>query len=537
MPQMTGAQAAIATLHAHDVQVVFGMPGAHTLPLYDAMYGEPGVRHVLARHEQGAGFMAGGYARASGKPGVVCTTTGPGLTNVATPVADAYADSVPVLVLSSGLPRAAGGHRTGALHEVKDQLAVMQALAGWSRAVSEVEEIPYALCDALSEIRSGRPRAAYLEIPLDLLAQQADIQLPPPAPVTPTAPGQAEIKSAAELLRFSRRPLIVAGVGVTAAGANEQLGRLAEVLQAPVLLGAKSRDVLPTGHPWVIATTGYAMSAALLDLIRESDAVVVVGSKMGSERTGGRRLPVPEALVHIDIDPSEIGRQYPAAVSVAADARLALEALLTALAADPGGLAGAARDLGPVRAAQAELLRQAFGGSVSLLDAIRATFPAEGIVVADMTRLGYASARYLPVYEPRTFIHPSELCAIGCGLPIGLGARLGAPQRPVIVLAGDGGVVLNISELATAVQEGIDVTVVVFNDAAYTAVKNEQRDRYNGRYISTDVRPPDFVRLAAAYGAHGVRAHDADELATAIGTALDHVGPTLIEVPLHELGA
>lgn len=328
MPQMTGAQAAIATLRAHVVDVVFGVPGAHTLPLYDAMYNEPGLRHVLARHEQGAGYMGYGYAQASGRPGVVCTITGPGVTNAVTPAANAYADSTPVLFISSGLPRAAAGRSTGALHELKDQLGLMRKVVGWSRVVTVVEEIPQAVCEAFENLSSRRPRSAYLEIPLDLLGTSCDVDVPAPTSIPPLAPDESTVLAAAEVLRQSHSPLIIAGAGVTAAGANSQLLRLAESLKAPVLLGAKSRDVLPTDHPLVIATTGYAMSDALIDLIGHSDAALVVGSKLGEERTAGRRLPLPTNLVHIDIDPDEVGRRYPVTVGMSADARLALEALL-----------------------------------------------------------------------------------------------------------------------------------------------------------------------------------------------------------------
>src|SRR5207249_2962737 len=183
------------------------------LPLYDAIYNEPGLRHVLARHEQGAGFMADGYARASGNVGVVCTITGPGVTNVTTPVASAYADSIPLLVISTSLPRALSGRRQGELHEVKDQLGVMEALAGWTRAVEFVEEIPDALRDAFRALRAGRPRAAYLQIPLDLLEIEADVQIPQPSPVTSTRSSEKALAATAHMLREAQRPLIIAGAG------------------------------------------------------------------------------------------------------------------------------------------------------------------------------------------------------------------------------------------------------------------------------------------------------------------------------------
>ena len=533
MPRMTGAQAVISTLRAQDVDTIFGIPGVHSLPLYDVMRSTPGLRHVLARHEQGAGFMADGYARASGRIGVACTITGPGVTNIATPVANAYADSVPLLVISTSLPRESVGRPRGELHELKDQLGVMEALAGWARAVDQVAEIPDALRDAFRALRSGRPRAAYLQIPLDLLEIESDLDLPARVLPEPQRPDHDQIAAVAQMLRGADRALIVAGAGVTAAHGNDQLARLSEMLGAPVLLGSKSRDVLPTGYPLALATSGYALPPELRALAASSDVAMVIGTKLGAERTDKGRLPLPKDLAQIDIDPAEIGRQYPAKVAVVADARLALEALLQALEGQQDGRW--VSRLGEVAAAREALrraTRQAYGEPIAMLDAVRAALPREGVLVADMTMLGYASAEYFPVFEPRTYIHASELCTIGCALPLALGAKVAAPERPVVALCGDGGFLLNAGELATAVQEAIGVVTVVFNDRTYAAVKQDQHDRFCDRYFATDLVAPDFADLARAFGMAGTRASDPDELRDTISASLERSDPTLIEVPL-----
>lgn len=531
---LSGAQAIIATLRAYTVDTIFGIPGVHTSALYDVMRSTPGLRHVLARHEQGAGFMAEGYARASGRVGVVSTITGPGVTNVATPVASAYADSIPLLVISTSLPRASRGRARGELHELKNQFGVMEALAGWARAVEHVEELPDALRDAFRAMRVGRPQGAYLQIPFDLLEASADVEIPSELEVEPARPAEGAITAAARLLREAQQPLIVAGAGVTAAGANQLLAQLAALLQAPVLLGSKSHDVLSTDNPLTIATRGY-ISPELHTLIAESDVVLVVGSKLGAERTNHRHISLPASTIQIDIDPSEIGHNYPVSVGIVSDARIALEELLNALRDSMPIATHAPTRRDPVAQVCEGLrsrTRHAYGEAIELLDGLRAGLPRNGLVVADMTMLGYASSQYLPVYEPRTFIHPSELCTIGCGLPLAIGAKVAAPERPVVALCGDGGFLLNVGELATAVQEKIPVIVVLFNDATYTAVKNDQRRRFNGRYIATDLVAPDYVALAHAFGAEGVRAEGPDELRDAIRAALDNAGPTLIEAPL-----
>jgi thiamine pyrophosphate-dependent acetolactate synthase large subunit-like protein len=534
MPRMSGAQAVVATLQAHGVEMVWGIPGVHTLALYDALRGQHTIRHILARHEQGAGYMASGYARASGRPGVALTITGPGVTNVATPMADAFTDSIPLLVISSALPRDHTGKRTGALHELKSQRGVMDAVAGWTRAVSHMEEIPDALRDAFRALEWGRPRGAYLEIPLDLFEQEADVTIPMRQPAPLRAPRPEALDAAASMLLAAQRPVILAGAGVTAAGANALLAEVAERLQAPVVLGNKSRDVLPDTFPLAIAMAGRSAPKELRASIEGADAVLVVGSKLSEERIGLRqgKIPMPRALIHIDIDPSEIDHQYPAAIGIAADARLALQALRERLAQQPAERPSRVDEVRAARAALQDSTRRRYSTEVPFLDAIRAAMPDDGILVADMTYTGYAAGDYFPTSGPRTFIHSSELCTIGCGLPMALGAKLAHPDRAVVALCGDGGFLLNTGELATAVQEGIGAIAIVFNDHAYTAVKSNQRTMLGGRYMATDLRTPDYVALARAFGATGLRASTPDDLAGSIAGARHSGGPTLIEVPL-----
>jgi acetolactate synthase-1/2/3 large subunit len=531
---MSGAQAIVATLQTHGVEMVWGIPGVHTIALYDALHGQNAIRHILARHEQGAGYMANGYARATGKPGVALTITGPGVTNIATPVADAFTDSIPLLVISSALPRDHAGKRTGVLHELKNQIGVMDAVAGWTRAVSYVEEIPEALHDAFRALEWGRPRGAYLEIPLDLFALEADLTIPAPKPAPRCAPPPEIVAAAAALLGQAQRPVILAGAGVTASGAHALLAELAERLQAPVVLGGKSRDVLPDSFPLAIAMVGRSATREVQALTETADVALVVGSKLGEERTGLRpgRLPLPGVLIQIDIDPAEIGRQYPVAIGIAADAGVTLQALLERLPAQPAARVSRVDEVQAARAALRAATLRRYPTEAPFLDAVRQAVPPDGIVVADMTYAGYAAGDYFPTTGPRTFIHSSELCTIGCGLPLALGAKLAHPDRTVVALCGDGGFLLNTGELATAVQEGIGVITIIFNDHAYTAVKSHQKRTLAGRYIATDLVAPDYVALARAFGVMGLRATTPDELAGNIAAARQSGNPTLIEVPL-----
>jgi thiamine pyrophosphate-dependent acetolactate synthase large subunit-like protein len=529
--RLTGAQAIISTLRRFQVDTVFGIPGVHTLPLYDAIRAEAGLRHVLARHEQGAGFMAEGYARASGKPGVVITITGPGVTNVATPVASAYSDSIPLLVISTSLPRATIGHARGELHELKNQAGVMEALAGWTRTVEYVEELPDALRDAFRVMQIGRSRGAYLQIPLDLLEAEAEVELPSPDLGHSQPPSPQAIKEAVRMLSAARHPLIIAGAGVSFAGANHQLQQLAELLQAPVLLGRKSHDVLPGDHPLVL-NVGTAIVPELRTLIDNCDMALVIGSKLAIERRARGRLPLPPSVIQVDIDPSVIGHNHPVTLGIVGDARDTLTTMLEALQDTPQKRPSPEDEIAPIRESLRQRTRKNYGETVAFLDSIREALPRESLIVADMTLPGYASSQYLPVYEPRTFIHPSELCTIGCGLPLAIGAKIAAPQRPVVALCGDGGFLLNVGELATAAQEQVPVMIVIFNDSTYTAVKGDQKWRFQGRYIATDLQAPDYVALAQAFHIQGVRVEKPEELREALSNNLKSEGPTVIEVSL-----
>jgi len=347
---------------------------------------------------------------------------------------------------------------------------------------------------------------------------------PRPDPIT--------IAAIVRLLSRAERPLIVAGAGVTAASANEALARLAERLQAPVLLGAKSRDALPSAFPFGLAVSGYGLSEGIYDFVRRHDAALVIGSKLGDQRTAHGRLPLPRTLAQIDLDPAELGLRYSASLKLEADAGTAIDALLEQLGDFHVERPRLLDDIEAARREIAATARSGYGTDLDFLAAVREALPHDGIVAADMTALGYAAADVFPVHAPRTFIHSSELCTIGCGLPLALGAKAAAPNRPVAALCGDGGFLLNPGELASAVQEKLGVVVVLCNDATYTAVKHAQHTRFEGRYIATDLRAPDYAMMARAFGADGVRVDSPDALRDALAAALAANRPALIEVTM-----
>ncbi|MFV0254179.1 MAG: thiamine pyrophosphate-binding protein [Beutenbergiaceae bacterium] len=540
-----GATALVEALKAQGVSTVFGIPGAHTMPIYDALHHDDAIRHITVRHEQGAGFMAEGYARRSGTPGVALLTSGPAVTNASTALASAYADSIPVLVIASSLPRSRENRPGGELHEMKNQLAVMQAVAGWTRRVRYADEIGLAIADCFTYLRSERPRGAYLEVPLDLFDEPVRLPVPGRVQGLRTGVDPDDVRLVAQRLRMARRPLVVAGAGML--GAEDALQSLIETVGAPVLLGPKGKGLIDDRHPLVISSRYLRILPELEDLVRTSDLVLVLGSRLGAERTGKHSLPLPASLVHIDIDPSELGRNYPAGLGIVADAQEFIRQLLLALASappEPGSrLDGSANPgSGERRQRQAAVqrvreenqawTRAAYGEQTAFLDAIGAELRDCDTVVADMTVLGYASPELMSIARPRRYIHSYEFCAIGAGFPTALGARVASGGEDVIALCGDGGVLLTITELATAVQSGIGVIAIIFNDNAYTAVRREQQRFYPGRLPATALNAPDFVALAHSFGAQGVLARTPDELRAAIAAARGRDLPTVIEVPL-----
>ncbi len=525
---MTSADALVRRLHEHGVRHVFGYPGGQITPIYDALHRHGGVRHYLARHEQAAAFMADGFARAAGLPGVSLAVCGPGVYNAATPLATAYTDSVPVLLVSGQVPRAGSGLRSGYYHE-NEQLA---ACATFTKARARVEDTSAIIpeVDRLwREMMVGRPGPALLEVPLDVLRADAPSSdwpsLPPPTP--PLAPSPADIVALTRLVAGWRRPLLMAGGGVLSAGAEAHLVRLAERLGAPVIHTAMGKSAFPSDHPraaglpWHRATSDLTNMASFFSpLFAEADGVLAVGCRFTQLATGSWTLPLPNSLAHIDVDASELGRHYPTACAVHADARLTLEALLAELPLAP-------RPSWAPPPAPREPWRLP---GLDLIGPLRRALPRDAVIVADITRLAYIMLAEFPVYEPRTFLHPAGFVAMGYGIPAALGAKAAHPERAVVAVLGDGCFQMCGMELATAVQEKLPVIIVVVNDGSLTLIKAIQQRRYEERYLGVDILNPDFALLARAFGVYSWRADDDASFETALGEALACGAPALIEV-------
>jgi acetolactate synthase-1/2/3 large subunit len=523
MTVLTGGAALVAGLAAHGVDTVFGIPGTHNLPIYAAL-ADAGVRHVLPRHEQGAGYAADGWARASGRPGVCITTTGPAVLNAAAAAAQAYSDSVPVLLVSPGLPLAHPGRGNGYLHEVRDQHAAVAAVVKESHRVTSVGEIPLAVAQCFASMASGRPRPVYLEIPLDLLDRAEPVEVVGPIAVPKPAPDASAVAAAVRAVRSAERPVIVAGGG--AVDAADEVQRLAEALGAPVVTTANGKGVLDDAHPLAIGAGLH--HAAVRRLVADSDLVLAIGTELAPSDLWYGPLDVTAPLVRIDVDATSIATNAVPDVAVVADARRALDALL-------GGLADVPRGEGKERAARwrAEFRADARREGAAYLDlvgALSAGMGRGGVLAGDSTMACYYGAlSNLATATPRSFLYPTGLGTLGYGLPAAIGAKLARPDARVAALLGDGGVMFTIAELAAAAQVGLPIAVVVVDNGGYGEIRDEMAQRGEPVH-AVELGRVDFAGVAESFGCHGVLLDDVDQLEPALARAFAADRPTLVHV-------
>jgi thiamine pyrophosphate-dependent acetolactate synthase large subunit-like protein len=518
---MTGGEVVVGSLAAHGVEVVFGIPGTHNLPLY-AQLERHAIRHVLPRHEQGAGYAADGYARSSGRPGVVLTTTGPALLNAAAAAAQAQSDSVPLLVIAPGMPRAHPAASTGYLHEMPSQQRAMSGAVERSVRAESHAELARELADAFAAFRSQRPRARYIEVPLDLLADtgEADVVVAPDI-TRPQAPAGA-IAAAAELLRAAERPGIVAGGG--AAEAAPALVTLADRLGAPVITTVNGKGTIPDAHP--LALGARLNFAAARKWLERCDVVLAVGTELGESDLWGPPLKLAGRLVRIDIDPVQAHSNNAAVVALIGDAAPALEALAAALGADTRPAAAA-----DVRAALEPEWRAQAAPWLPWLEALERSLGEHAIVAADNAMCSYRGAiPALPAHRPRSFLFPTGFGTLGYAVPAAIGAALALPDRRVLALSGDGGLMFTLPELASAAALRLSLPIVVFVNEGYGEIRNQMADA-GFAPVGVEITPPDLPAAARALGCAGAHAADPDALLDELDAAFERPQPTLITVP------
>jgi acetolactate synthase-1/2/3 large subunit len=526
MPKMTGGQALAKSLYREGVRVIFGLPGVQLYHLLDGLYDETGIRFITTRHEQATTYMADGYARAGGGIGTALVVPGPGLQNASAGIGTAYSASSPILVVSGQIERDFIGVDRGMLHEVNDQMDTIRPVTKWASRILKPEDVPATVHEAFNQLKTGRPRPVEIEIPPETLAEEAEIELLEPAnPIRPAASAE-QIQAGAEIVGNAKKLIILAGGGVISSQASETLQTLAEYLQAPVITTAEGKGALSDRHELCLGALRLRQDP-LTDYIAQTDVVLAVGTRLASPQ-----ILSGKTVVQIDVDGAEIGRNYAKTVGLLGDAKRTLEALHATLAATGSARPSREDEVGALKRDRRENPHANLEPLAGFLKAIRNAVPDDGVVISGMTQVGYYSRPYYPVYQPRTFLTSSYFGNLGYAYPTALGAKVARPDAAVVAISGDGGFMFNSQELATAVAHKINAVVIVFNDNAFGNVMRDQRDRFEGRVYGPELHNPDFMKLAEAYGARGVRALNAEELEAKLKEALAINAPTLLEVPV-----
>ena len=537
MAKMTGGQALVESLKIQGVDTVFGIISVHTMDLYDALYhSRDSLRFIGARNELGCGFMADGYSRATGKPGVLLTSTGPGAADSAGALGEAYFSSSAVLEITTNVERDFLDAGRLTTHETKDQLGMFRTITDWNAMVPEVESIPDHLVEAFQRFQTRRPRPIELEIPTDLLGQQRDVEVL--GPRTPEIPqgDPAMVEQGLKLLLESKRPVLFVGEEVQSLGGAEELVNLAEMLGAPVVTGDGAKGVFPEDHP---LSLGQALGRRiwgenpLQEWLGTCDVAVVLGSALTYRTTAGVGLKLPETVIHVLMDGDIIGKNYPATVPIQGDSRSVARQWLERIGSrdvHKGDTYQA--EINTVRQEIYDSLKGQWGNELRLFEAIRAITPRDTIFSLDPTIATSRASRCLPIYGPRTFMYPHGWMGLGFAFPAGLGAKAGKPDTPVVCVTGDGGFQYNFQELGTAAQYGIHPIVLMFNDNAWGVLKKYQENRLEGRLMATDLVNPDFVKLFEAYGFQGTKVSSVAELSRALENAVSNGRTQLIEVQI-----
>jgi acetolactate synthase-1/2/3 large subunit len=522
MPLSSGGEAIVSGLVAHGVDTVFGLPGAQIYGLFDAFH-RAQLKVIGARHEQACGYMAFGYARSTGKPGVFSVVPGPGVLNASAALLTAFGANEPVLCLTGQVPTDFLGKGRGHLHEMPDQLATLRTFVKWADRIEYPANAPALVARAFQEMLSGRRGPASLEMPWDVFTQKVEVgtaEIFDRFPAPPPDPDR--VKSAATLIAASKSPMVFVGSGAIEAG--DEILELAELIDAPVVAFRSGRGIVSNAHE-----LGLTMAAAYR-LWPQTDLMIGIGTRL--ELPAMTRWPFrPQGLksIRIDIDPVEMRRYAPDA-AVVADAKAGTSELLAAVRKI--GHAKTSGRRAAIREASAAALQeiQKIQPQMAYLNILREVLPSNAIVTDELSQVGFASWYGFPVYEPRTFISSGYQGTLGSGFPTALGAKVAHPDRPVVAITGDGGFMFGVQELATAVQFNIGVAVLVFNNNSYGNVRRDQRERFDGRIVASDLVNPDFIRLAESFGVGAARVTSSDHFRPALEKALAHGGPYLIDI-------
>lgn len=528
MKTLSTAQAVVSMLEVNGIDTLFCLPGVQNDAFFDALYDRTNaIRPIHARHEQACAYMALGYAMATGKPSAYVVVPGPGFLNTTAALSTAYAVNAPVLALTGQIQQAMIGRNVGLLHELPDQLAIMRGLTKWADRIPSPAAAPALINEAFRRLLSGRQRPVALECALDTWARRAPVELiGTPAAADPCPVDEEAVERAAKLLGGAERPMIVVGGG--AQGAGEHVARIAEMLDAPVMTGRMGQGVIDGRYRLsVTAPAGYRFWG-------EADVVLAVGTRLQPQQQNWGVDPSLK-IIRIDVDSEELDRQHKPEIGIVGDATATLEALANRLAGYNRKRNGRADEVAETKAAATKIIRDTLAPQIAYLEALRKALPEDGILVDELTQMGYAARFAYPTYKSRTFLSPGYQGTLGWGYATSLGAKVAKPDTPVVSISGDGGFMFTAMEMATAAQHGIGVVAVVFSDGAYGNVRRIQQQSFNNRTIASDLRNPDFVKLGESFGIDAMRVNSPEELGTAVARGIARGGPMLIDCPVGQL--
>ena len=540
MPKLTGGQAIIESLKAQGVDTVFGIISVHNLDLFDSLLeSHDSLNFVGGRLELGCGFMADGYARSTGKPGVLITSTGPGAADSMGAIGEAYFSGSPILEITTNVEREFVGSGKLATHETKDQLGMFEAVTDWNASIPQVESIPDNITEAFERFQTRRPRPVELEIPTDLLGTEADVEmLTARQPDIPKGDAN-QVEKALQMLFKAKRPAILVGEEVQQLGGTAQIVELAEKLGAAVVTADGAKGAFPEDHP---QSLGQIMGKRIWgenpvqDWLGTCDLVVVLGSIMPQRSTTGIGLQMPKDIVHVLLDGEAIGKNYPATVPIVANSQAVVQQWLGAIGTqDVHKGKSFEDDISSIKTKIRSKLEETWSNELNVFETVRSVTPRNTIFSLDPTVGASRATRCLEIYEPRTYMHPHGWLGLGFAFPAAIGAKVGKPQSPVVCVTGDGGFQYNFQELATCAQYGIHPVILMFNDNAWGVLKGFQQDRFGeGRRFATDLVNPDFVKLFESYGFEGTKVDNVKELGTALENAIASGKTHLVEVQTPE---
>lgn len=522
MSKLTTGQAIVKSLLAHGVDTMFGIPGAHMYDFNDACaQHKDDLNFVVTRHEQGAGYMAYGYAKSTGKVGTYTVVPGPGMLNSSAALCTAYGANTPVLCVTGNIMSHLIGQGRGQLHELPDQLATMRGLTKWAERINHPTEAPGVVAEAFRQLQTGRIRPVAIEAPWDVFGMQAEVDLNVSMAVPPPPqPDPDMIAAAVDVIKNAKNPMISVGAGALHAG--EEILELAKLLQAPVTAHRSGKGIVSEDSP-------YGMSfAAAFEHWKKCDVLIGIGSRLELQHFRWNWFPNGIKTVRIDIDPTEFVRLKPD-VGVVTDSALGTTALIEALSKEVESRASREEEFTAIKARAAKAIRSV-QPQMDYLDVIRDVLPRDGFFVEEISQVGFTSRFGFPVYEPRKFVTCGYQDNLGFGFNTALGVKVANPDNPVVAVCGDGGFMFGVQELATAVLHKINLVTCIFNNSAYGNVRRDQINNYDGRLIGADLANPDFVKLAESFGAVAYRATNPKEFRTALEQAFKDDAPVIIDV-------